>query len=122
MNARETLQALLDGKTIIGSSGHLWKLDEYDGLIYRKPEKKAWQESPMVFNGDCEVYEEYPLTFEEALRAMLDGKVVICNYSSDARPHRFHDGVFQFLYCNEKWSPAIWFEEKSQKAKWKVVE
>lgn len=122
MNARETLQALLDGKTIIGSSGHLWKLDEYDGLVHRKPEKKEWQESPMVFNGDCEVYEEYSLTFEEALREMLDGKIVMCN-EPFPYAYRFHNGRFESAHvsdCFTRWEQEGMPSFK-QKSKWKVV-
>ena len=39
MNARDTLRALADGKTIIGDNGYLWRIDEYDELVYRKPKK-----------------------------------------------------------------------------------
>ncbi len=68
------------------------------------------------------IVEEYPLTFEQALRAMLDGKIVRC----DLRLHlkqRFHDGCFEFKEddADDEWLDS-YFPYEEQKAKWKVVE
>lgn len=120
MNARDTLRALADGETIIDKDGFLWKVDEYDELVVKKLERERWIHSYSIFNGDCEIYKEYPLDFEQALRAMLDGKVV----RSDLRPHlkqRFHDRRFEFNEDDDEWLDS-YVPLEEQKAKWKVVE
>lgn len=121
MNARETFQALLDGETIIARDGSFWRLDEYNKLVLRKPERERWARSYSIFNNDCEIYNEYPLTFEQALREMLDGKTVMCEVFND-RKYLFSDGWFRFQYHDDEWIQADWFEMRMRDAKWKVVE
>lgn len=94
MNARETFQALLDGETIVGSNGYLWRLDDCDDLVQRRSVMEKWKESYIVFNGDCEIYREYPFTFEQALREMLKGKTMMYESCEEYR-YRFHDGRFE---------------------------
>lgn len=126
MNARETLQALLDGKIIIDSSGYLWRLEEYDELVLRKPEGERWEHSHIIFNDDCKIYNEYPLTFEQALREMLDGKVVEVNVpEANIRfSYRFNRELSCFEFhptSDDKWRMTK-ISECEQKSKWKVVE
>ena len=123
MNARDTLQALLDGEIIIDSNGYLWRLDEHDELVQRKPEKERWEHSHIIFNDDCEIYNEYPLDFEHALIAMLDGRTVM-RESSDEHAYRFRNGMFESSTkgdCFTEWESCTMFAS-TQKAKWKVVE
>ena len=127
MNAREAMQALLDGKTVyhqIGEDGirHELKLADDGVLMVWYSFDQNWQHVPWSLNNMDGIVEEYPLTFEEAIRAMLDGKVVKCESSLSLRSCRFHDGVFQFHCYDSEWVPLSWFEEKAQKSKWKVVE
>ena len=117
MNAREAMQALLDGKIVTGFNFKL-KLNGSGELIVKGID--GWNPSSNDLNYITGVVEEYPLTFEEALRAMLDGKVVKCKSTISSR--RFHDGEFQFLDCIGEWIQANWFENELQKGKWKVVE
>lgn len=120
MNAREKMQALLAGETLEDNSYNQYKLDNCGTLISRSG--GPWTTATTVFNKRMQVVEKYPLTFEQALRAMLDGKVVQCELSSASSPRRFHDGMFQFLCYREEWVQLSCFEEKAQKAKWKVVD
>ena len=114
LTAREAMQALLDGKmlrkdevTIIPTEwGFQMQADDgaYKDIILR----------------DCEICKEYPLTFEQALRAMLDGKIV----ESDLNPNlkqRFYDGCFKYNGDDAEWRDS-YFPLVEQKAKWKVVE
>lgn len=121
MNAREAMQALLDGKTLEDHANNQFKLDNCGTLIVRKS-RGSWTTLVNLFNTRLHVVEEYPLTFEEAIRAMLDGKVVECELNSASTPRRFHDGVFQFRCYDKEWVQVNCFEGAAQKAKWKVVE
>ena len=118
MNAREAMQALLDGKTIrredVGVETIL-RMDDislvqtYNGFVTRRT----------VLTG-FEVVEEYPLTFEGALRAMLDGKIVEGELHSDL--YRFNKVLgFEHLDYDDQWRPCE-IEVPEQNAKWKVVE
>ena len=117
MTAREAMQALLDGKIVTGFNTE-WKLNGFGGLIVKGID--GWNPSGNDLNYITGVVEEYPLTFEEALRAMLDGKVVKCESLINSR--RFHDGEFQFMNSRGEWIQVNWFENELQKGKWKVVE
>lgn len=123
MNARDTLRALADGKTIIGSNGYLWKLDEYDDLIQKKPEKKFWEHSQLVFNGDCEIHTDYLLDFEQALGEMLIGKTVMYE-NCEEYAYRFRNGRFESSCSDDEFTKWEMCEVGSvmQKSKWKVVE
>ena len=121
MNAREAMQALLDGKTLYqrttGCGRVTCKLDS-EGVL------RTISEGGLQFGNNLNVmegiYEEYPLTFEQALRAMLDGKVV--KSEGMASPIRFnhYDGVFQYLNSDD-WRGA-YISRPQQREKWKVVE
>lgn len=76
MNARECLQALLDGKILRDGDYRYWRMSDEGKLQMRWEEKDDWICSESVWNGDCTIHEEYPLTFKEALKAMIDGKAV----------------------------------------------
>ena len=123
MNAKEAMQALLDGK-IVTTSTCEWKLNGTGALIFKDTE--GWAVSNNVLNRITGVIEEYPLTFEEALRAMLDGKVVEVE-RLDLKP-RFSYRFNRELSCFEFYaiSDGKWWmthiSECEQICKWKVVE
>lgn len=125
MNAREAMQALLDGKTLCNGNSNHYKLDS-DGYIISKGDISAgnWYSTDILcMNG---VVDEYPLTFEEALREMLDGKVVeVERLDPNLRfRHRFNRELscFEFYSTSEDkwWMTHI--TECEQSCKWKVVE
>lgn len=118
LTAREAMQALLDGKIVTGFNTE-WKLNGFGGLIVKGID--GWNPSGNDLNYITGVVEEYPLTFEEALRAMLDGKVVMCEAFND-REYFYSDGWFRFQYHDDDWAQADWFEVRMRDAKWKVVE
>ncbi len=121
MNAREAMQALLDGKTLCDNIGRCWKMDDRGKLQTRWDDNEKWIESDSIWNDSCRIWEKYPLTFEQALRAMLDEKVV----SSDLYPRfrqRFHDGCFECKKDEDGEWMGSFFTLREQKAKWKVVE
>ena len=123
MNAKEAMQALLDGKTLCNGNWNHYKLDS-DGYIISKGDISAgnWYSTDILcMNG---VVEEYPLTFEQAVRAMFDGKVVASNRSSNVKL-RFRKGMFEHMYVNipdSGWYITQRFDVDEQKAKWQVVE
>lgn len=118
MNAKEAMQALLDGKIVTGFNTK-WKLNGSGELIVEGID--GWNPSGNDLNHITGVVEEYPLTFEQALREMLDGKVVMCEVFHD-REYYFIDGWFRFQYHDDSWLQVDWFTEKLRDAKWKVVE
>lgn len=121
MNAREAMQALLDGKTMyLDKDKALYKFDCDGNLMVNASYTKGWV--PWLNFEGIEIYEEYPLTFEQALTAMLDGKIVMC---SEPFPYayRFHNGRFESAHvsdCFTKWEQEGMPSFK-QNAKWKVV-
>ena len=119
LTAREAMQALLDGKIVTGFNTK-WKLNGSGELIVKGID--GWNPSGNDLNHITGVVEEYPLTFEEALRAMLDGKVVECEATSILR-QRFCNGQFEYMSISgSNWGLSEYLREKEQKAKWKVVE
>lgn len=121
MTAREAMQALLDGKTLMeefNSNPSLYKLDDEGNLEVHN--KSAWWKVNCWTLSHMMIYEEYSLTFEQALRAMLDGKIV----GSDLYPRlkqRFHEGCFESNEDDTEWKTTQ-FAYLEQKAKWKVIE
>lgn len=123
MNARDTLRALADGKTIIDKDGYLWKVDEYDELVLRKPERERWAHSYHIFNSNCEIYNEFTLDFEQALGEMLIGKTVMYE-TCEEYAYRFRNGRFESSCSDDeftKWDKCVIFTPM-QEAKWKVIE
>lgn len=123
MNARETFQALLDGETIIGSNGYLWRLDDCDDLVQRRSVMEKWKETYIIFNGDCEIYKECTLTYKEAHFEMLKGKTVKCEMD-ERYAYRLHDDRFESAYYDDdftEWSPCE-ISVFMRAVKWKVVE
>ena len=120
MTAREAMQALLDGKTL-----------RKDGVVITPA---VWGLLMKFNNGtceritleDCEVVDEYPLTFEQALRAMLDGKIVevdrLDHKSNVSYRFNHESSWFEFYAISDgKWWMTH-ISECEQSCKWKVVE
>lgn len=111
MTGKKAMQALLDGKTlrkdgVVITPAEWGLLMKFDDGTCRK-----------IVLEDCEVVEEYPLDFEQALRAMLDGKIVENNYKFGR--YRFDKGFEYSNICD--WQPCI-IDVILQNYKWKVVE
>ena len=110
MTGKEAMQALLDGKTL-----------RKDGVVITPA---VWGLLMKFNNGtceritleDCEVVDEYPLTFEQALRAMLDGKIVENDYKFGR--YRFDKGFEYSNICD--WQPCV-MDVALRNYKWKVV-
>lgn len=111
LTARETMQALLDGKTL-RKDGVVITPAEW-GLLMKFDNGTCEQ----ILLGGCEVVEEYPLTYEQALRAMLDGKVV--ESSDEFSRYRFDKGFEYSSICG--WQPCV-MNVALRNYKWKVVE
>lgn len=110
LTAKEAMQALLDERTLRKDEvtiiptewGFRMQADDgaYKDIILR----------------DCEVV-EYNLTYEQALRAMLDGKVVENEYKFGR--YRFDKGFEYSNICD--WQPCV-MDVTLRNYKWKVVE
>lgn len=119
LTAREAMQALLDGKTLkCEYTDEYYKLDDTN-LLHKN--EKGWSVLDSEMLSYMDVYDEYSLTFEQALREMLNGKTVMCEVFND-REYLFSDGWFRFQYHDDNWIQADWFEMRMRDAKWKVVE
>ena len=117
MTAREAMQALLDGKVVV-TDGHTRYVLNDKGYIGLDHGPIREEPCGSFLNSVVKVIEGYPLTFEQALREMLDGKVVESQRCNN--PTRFHEGRFEYL-CDDTWffTDIHKFEQES---KWKVVE
>lgn len=125
MTAREAMQALLDGKGVVSDQDYLYWLTEQDLLVFRRVQGFVEYDSSEM-NRIVSIYGEspdYPLTFEQAIKEMLDGRTVM-RESSDEHAYRFRNGTFESstdLDCFTEWETCTMFAS-TQKAKWKVVE
>lgn len=120
MTAREAMQALLDGKIATGFNTKL-KLNGLGELVVKGID--GWNPSSNDLNYIIDVVEKYPLDFEQALRAMLDNKTVMCE-GCEEYAYRFRDGRFESSYSGDeftKWDKCVIFTPM-QEAKWKVIE
>lgn len=111
LTAREAMLALLDGKTL-RKDGVVITPAEW-GLLMKFDNGTCEQ----ILLGGCEVVEEYPLTYEQALREMLDGKVVENSYKFGR--YRFDKGFEYSSICD--WQPCV-MDVTLRNYKWKVVE
>ena len=123
MTAKEAMQALLDGRTLERDDPWcLVKLDDKGNLVKcdtKYPlKKREFKDFCTLIGTMNRTHEGYPLNFEQALREMLDGKVVESQRCNN--PTRFHEGRFEYL-CDDTWyfTDIHKFEQES---KWKVVE
>ena len=115
------MQALLDGKIVTGFNFKL-KLNGRGELVVEGVD--SWNPSSNDLNYIIDVVEEYPLTFKEALKAMLDGKVVMCKEPFHGYAYRFHNGRFEDSHVNDcftRWEQCG-MPSFRQDSKWKVVE
>ena len=122
MNARETMQALLDGKIVTDEWGYKLKLSDQGTLMINRLDG-TWRKAVDTLNDDLQIFEEYPLTFEEALKAMLDGKVIQPKRKVGGLGHvyRLNNGAIEVNCEMWGWEPGA-ITHNEQKGKWKVVE
>lgn len=130
MTAKEAMQALLDGRTLERDDPWcLVKLDDKGNLVkcdtkypLKKREFKDFCTLIGTMNG---IYEEYPLNFEQALRAMLDGKVVEVERFYTNLTYRFNHELSCFesySTSDDKWWTTHIPECEQSCCKWRVVE
>lgn len=98
MNAKEQMQALMDGKIIV-CGGNYYKLNNKGNLsaCYEPLEKGIWWEgfcADFIFDDVNYVVDETKcVDFYHALGKMAEGKVMQCLWSRDL--YRIYDGVLQ---------------------------
>lgn len=130
LTAKETMQALLDGKTL--ECDHPWyliKLDDKDNIVVCNSinplEKGKFTERYTLISKMDRIYEGYPLNFEQALRAMLNGKVVEVELSYTNLTYRFNHELSCFEFystIDDKWWMTHIPECEQSCCKWRVVE
>lgn len=119
MNAREVMQALLDGKTVRNSLHISYKLFN-DKLMCRYRDAE-WNGTNLPFNDILtEIVKEYSLTFKEAMQEMLKGNTVTneVNY----RNHYFLDDYGCLICIDDGIGYHADITSEENMAKWKVVE
>ncbi|MBQ7405290.1 MAG: hypothetical protein IJV90_02595 [Candidatus Methanomethylophilaceae archaeon] len=128
MTAEEAMQALLEGEVVYCYSCgeiHKFRLSDEGKLQSWHDNPGGWETTPWLLNSIEGVYDEYPLVFKEALKAMLDGKTV----ESDVSKRKYHlmniYGYHEtFVEVGDESCTTILTEIKlsEQIGKWKVVE
>ena len=130
LTAKETMQALLDGRTLERDDPWcLIKLDDEGKIVMctsiNPLEKGEFTERYTLINKMDRIYEEYPLNFEQALRAMLEGKVVEVERFYTNLTYRFNRELSCFEFystSDDKWWSTHIPECEQSCCKWKVVE
>lgn len=122
MNAKEAMMALLDGKIVTGFNTK-WKLNDLGELVVKGIDD--WNPSGNALNYIIDVVEEYPLTFKEALKAMLDGKIVESDVSKRRYQlmsiYEYHETYVEV--SDESCTPILTEIKLSEQiGKWKVIE
>lgn len=124
MNARERMQALLDGK-IVGIEGCVkYKLDTDGNMLVDYCDGDGWdvwQELSSLNDDELEIIEEYPLTFKEAMQEAINGKKIANEYMPEYTYWFDEDGVLTDRY-DEKEPAFDCLCADEITAKWKVVE
>ena len=130
INGWLVLNALTDGKIVKmfhknGDRILKMEIDEEERETLVEKCGKEWVPAVIdfnvLFNADCKITEDYDLTFEEAIRAMLDGKIV----SSEHRPSYKIKFDKKFLSCGpyaEVWANCATFSTPEQEGMWRVIE
>ena len=118
------LHLLLEGKTLRSSEGTLFRI--HDGkLTISFNDGLDWHMSTEL-NDIEEVLEEFYLTFAQALRAMIEGRVVMSEVPFDEirLQYRFNCecSCFEYLTRSDGDWNATHIGESEQKSMWKVVE
>lgn len=107
MNAREQMQALIDGK-IIACEGDYYKLNDKGNLAvcYGPLNEGRWGENScddFIFRDENYVLDESKcVDFAHALGMMAQGRVMRCLWAENL--FRICDGVLQSLYAGG-WAP-----------------
>lgn len=117
MTAKEALQALLDGKMLRKGEVTIIPMEwgfqmQADNGVYKD-----------IILRDCEVVEEYPLTYAQAWEAMLAGKIVMCE-ANERFAFRFRNGVLEHSCQDDEftmWENGVALMDMNG-SKWKVVE
>ncbi len=127
MNAKEQMQALIDGK-IIACEGDYYKLNDKDNLAvcYGPLDEGKWGENScddFVFRDENYVFDDTKcVDFAHALGMMAQGKVMKCILSDEL--FRIADGALQTC-DDEGWLPIIKGEllsEDEMESMWMEVE
>ena len=98
MNAKEQMQALIDGK-VIACGGDYYKLNDKGNLVIciGPMDESRWEEmvyENFVISAENYVFDETKcVDFYHALGKMAEGKVMQCLWSRDL--YRIYDGVLQ---------------------------
>lgn len=74
ISQKDALIALLDGRTVRASE-HSYRL-EGDDLVFHYKDMTPWKKLSFLSNV-TEITDSFPLTFQEAYKAMKDGKRVV---------------------------------------------
>ena len=119
MKLEEVCKALLEEKVLISTSGYMYK--SFGMVLYKKQEDSSeWDLSsiiyPFLYPEDMSVYEEYNLTFFEAMCKAAYGWIV-SNDDWSKPEYVMHDGKPYYSGNGEIAS----FRRSELQAKWKVV-
>lgn len=128
LTAREAMQAMLEGETVyrdLNGVMHEFKLTDGGALVARNSllPDLGWTQVSWMLNRMDGVVEEYSLTYGQALEAMLDGKIVMCE-ANKGYAFRFRNGVFEYSSEEDEftmWENGVMFTNLKG-SKWKVVE
>lgn len=126
MKGEEALKALFENKTVIADWGDTYRMKN-GVLMYRHWDMDSFQPSTITVNNFLgslfEIQDEYHLTFQQALKAMLDGKVVKCEASKCNLWRISEKGLEVTLAVDyTEWNSMYTISSHEQKAKWKVIE
>lgn len=122
MKGEETLKALLEGKTLVSEYNVKYRLK--NGVL-KMQRNGVWGEYHISFAAlmkqKFKIDEEFPLTFTEALKAMLDGKTVVCEVTKEYKQRSTEEGFEHYHPAYSVWEKT-YITNDEQGAKWKVVE
>lgn len=129
MNAREVMQALLDGQTVESVYGK-FKLEPNGEILHFYVNGEEWDVADMIFNdirAEFKIVEEYPLTFFEAICEMEKGKIVTPESKTYLKYYIDSEGNYKLINESGPQVKALspypaTFGIEEVESKWKVVE
>lgn len=125
MKGRATLNALFEKKTLVAPEGAVYKMK--DGVVLvNDGSDDEFRPSTISINNflnvEFAIRNEYHLTFQEALKAMLEGKIVICQTDDSYVWRITENGLEIGIAYTPQWYSIFTINEREQKAKWRVME
>ena len=128
MNGKNLLKALIDGETLTVSDFSLRLRMEEDGTLLKlvHGENRGWERTSIDFNlfvsQELQIVETYDLTFEDAVKSILEGKTVACESDPRIRIRMLEGIIYSTCVGKDTVIKGLNVSEKDMRSGWRITE